>query len=142
MPQMRALRHLTISKVALVSVSWVVLWLVRLGLWLLPFGSLRRMLSRVKRRCLLSSARVPPERVARAVEVASHLVPRSTCLAKALAAHVLLRRSGYEGVLHVGVAHDAGGKFEAHAWLECEGKVIVGRGPRRFVPLPPIDMGD
>jgi len=81
-----------------------------------------------------------PARIARAVEVASHLVPRSTCLTKALAAHVLLRRVGHEGVLHIGVARDEAGKFEAHAWLECQGKVIIGGGPRWFVPLPPIGM--
>jgi hypothetical protein len=140
MPKARMLRHLTISKLRLFGVSVIVLWLVRLGLWLLPFRSVRFLLSRVKSRHVASPPWAIPARIARAVEVASHLVPRSTCLTKALAGHVLLKRVGHEGVLHIGVARDEAGKFEAHAWLECQGKVIIGGGPRWFVPLSPIGM--
>jgi hypothetical protein len=134
------LRHLTISKLRLFGVSVIVLWLVRLGLWLLPFRSVRFLLSRVKSRHVASPPWAMPARIAHAVEVASHLVPRSTCLTKALAGHVLLKQVGHEGVLHIGVARDEAGQFEAHAWLECQGKVIIGEGPRGFVPLPPIGM--
>jgi hypothetical protein len=53
---------------------------------------------------------------------------------------VLLHHFGYASVVHVGVSRDRSGKVEAHAWVECEGKTVVGEVEdfARFVPLPPL----
>jgi transglutaminase superfamily protein len=42
-----------------------------------------------------------------------------------LAAQVMLSRAGEEPSLHIGVATDRGA-FEAHAWLELNGRPLVG----------------
>jgi hypothetical protein len=53
-----------------------------------------------------------------------------------LAAHALLAASKHSAQIQIGVARDRAGGFEAHAWVVCNGCVIVG-GPdvRRFTPL-------
>src|SRR5438309_451978 len=68
-----------------------------------------------------------PDRVVWAVVVASRYVPMSTCLTQALAAQVLLARRGYSAHLHIGVAKEgAEAKLKAHAWVESDGKVLIG----------------
>ena len=46
------------------------------------------------------------------------------CLTQAVAAQWLMARLGLAGVLHIGVSH--GKPFAAHAWLESNGRVILG----------------
>jgi hypothetical protein len=120
----------------------VLLSVVRLGLWLLPFQTVRRLLVTITR-----TAAVLPmpdhttiERVAWAVEVVSRYVPMATCLVQALAMQVLLGHLGHPTSLRIGVARNAAGEFEAHAWVECEGRVVIGGtdAPWRFTPLPPL----
>jgi hypothetical protein len=48
-------------------------------------------------------------------------------LTSSLAAMLLLRRKGQHSVLRIGVTRDAEQKFKAHAWLETNGRIIIGR---------------
>ena len=62
---------------------------------------------------------------------------RGNCLSQSLALTWLLRRRGLEPTLRLG-ARLADGKFDAHAWVEHDGRVLndsqdVGA---RFTPLP------
>jgi hypothetical protein len=67
------------------------------------------------------------ERVTWAIEAASHYVPGgSNCLVRALASEYVLGRFGYRSELKIGVAKSAAGEFAAHAWLESEGRVVIG----------------
>lgn len=114
----------------------------KLGLRLLPFQTLRRLLARLKPAADLAS--FPPtdlyfQKIVWAVEVASRYIPGGEkCLARALVAHNLLTRQGYAAQLRIGVAKDEEGKLEAHAWVESEGQIAIGRvrNWERFVPLP------
>jgi hypothetical protein len=54
-------------------------------------------------------------------------MPNSTCLVKALAASKLLARHGYKSTLHIGVKR-TDEVFEAHAWVEHDGRPIIGSG--------------
>jgi hypothetical protein len=72
-----------------------------------------------------SSQRVPDgERVklaARMVNAAArHALGQSNCLERSLALWWLLRREGIASSIRIG-ARKTDGKFEAHAWVECEG---------------------
>ncbi len=138
----RRLRRLTPAKLQVLALALAVLSLVRLALWVVPFGLLRRALARVRKRPARAGDSVPREWISRAVEFTAHWVPYASCLSKALAGYVLLRRFGYDGVLHLGVTGGEAERFRAHAWLECDGRVIIGGGPGEFVPLPPIEMGE
>jgi hypothetical protein len=115
---------------------------IRLGLSLLPFPTVRRLVA--------GGAQVPTEpqrpppasvdRLVWAVTVASRYVPKATCLTQALAAQVLLARQGYPAQLRVGVARGGAGGIEAHAWLESRDKVVIGGSELgRYVPLPAFD---
>jgi Transglutaminase-like superfamily len=116
---------------------------VRLGLWLLPFRSLHRLLVKFNRDRHDSQGVEPAtiDRVSWAVTVASRYIPSATCLTQALATKVLLCRRGQASVLRIGVTRSTGGEFLAHAWIECNGNVVIG-GPdemiERYKSLPPL----
>ena len=60
----------------------------------------------------------------------------SNCLVQAIAAGVLLGRHGYSSRLRLGVARAPDGRLEAHAWVETDGKALLG-GPsvESYAPL-------
>ncbi len=67
-----------------------------------------------------------PERIAWAVKTASRYVPGATCLPQALTTHRLLRWNGFSSLFRIGVMKDEQGDFQAHAWVEHQGQVLVG----------------
>lgn len=77
--------------------------------------------------------------IVRSVKAVSRFVPRATCLTQALAASLLIRRSGQRSNLKIGVAKDDKSRLIAHAWLEKDGRIILGKHPDqgRFVALTP-----
>lgn len=82
---------------------------------------------------------VPIEHVAWAVEAASRFVPNATCLTQAVAGHLLLRRCGYATKLCLGVARPSKGEFYAHAWIERDGRVLIGGAQSaKFTRLPSL----
>lgn len=67
---------------------------------------------------------------------------RNPCLTEALALWGLLRRHGYDSRIRIGVARDRTAEFEAHAWVERDGEILIGgsRSPESYVPLPVFDV--
>lgn len=115
---------------------------IRAGTWLLPFRTVRRLVARLSRPS--QSARdgdLSSERIAWAVDVAGKRIPGGrNCLVQALATQVLLDRRRHPAQLRIGVARGPTGEFEAHAWVESEGKVIIGGGDiSRFAVLPAME---
>lgn len=72
-----------------------------------------------------SPAAADVEQVVWACRAAAQRMPFATCLSSALALQHLLARSGHASELHIGVANDAR-EFQAHAWLEREGRILIG----------------
>jgi Transglutaminase-like superfamily len=104
------------------------LWAVRIGLWFLPFQRLRDLLSRKNKR---SSSTVAAntecvETIAGSVRAMSRYAPAATCLVQALVTATLLEESGLPACLRIGVARSTGVRIEAHAWVESNGKVVIG----------------
>lgn len=79
-----------------------------------------------------------PRALAWAVRTTARRVPRASCLTQSLALEALLVQAGHPANLRIGVARKTDGAFEAHAWVESEGRVLIGRLPdlERFAPLP------
>jgi len=136
MPAWRSFVTASASDRRLLVEAAVLLALVRVGLQILAFPTLRGFLDRVTSRrggrvrpAAPGSATEPANRVAWAVTAAARRVPGSmTCLSEALAAAAMLRRRGYAPHLRIGV-QDPGNTskpLEAHAWVECDGHVVVG----------------
>jgi hypothetical protein len=64
-----------------------------------------------------------------AVAIVAARVPPATCLVQALAAGAMLQRRGLACELRLGVRNrtaEGGAAIEAHAWVECDGRVAVG----------------
>ena len=98
---------------------------VRLALWFLPFSLVRRMAGaeRTKLQCL---ALISPRRLSWAIQASARRIPKASCLTQALALQILLTQTGKSGRVHIGVAKDTTRGFEAHAWLEHQGEILVG----------------
>lgn len=60
---------------------------------------------------------------------------RADCLVQALAGQAMLLRRGISSSIAVGTARRPDGSFEAHAWLVCGDRVILGGDISRFAPL-------
>jgi hypothetical protein len=116
---------------------------VRLGLWLLPFQKLRALVTEIGKRSIgsHSSTWLPTDRIAWAVRAVSQYVPRATCLTQALAGQVLLARRGHPTRLHIGVTRKLRERLEAHAWLECEGRIVLGDHGflAMYAPFPSLE---
>ncbi len=115
---------------------------IKLGLWLLPFQTLRHLLARMTPANfeLQKKDQVYVD-IVWAVEVASRYMPSGVkCLARALATQVLLGRCGYQAQLCIGVAIE-GGQLEAHAWIESQGRIVIGglKDLARYTPLPTLE---
>jgi hypothetical protein len=103
----------------------ILVGLIRLGLWLLPFRIMRRI-GEKSGRIQGSASAIGSREIVWAVRLASRYVPRATCLVKAMAAQILLARHGYSSELHIGVAMSSTQGFHAHAWVESSGEVLIG----------------
>jgi hypothetical protein len=127
----------------LLITSLLVLGVIRVGLWLLPFQTLRRLLAYATRWGAEAQAadHASITQVARAVTRASPYIPAASCLTQALATQVLLHQRGHSARLRIGVARSARGAFQAHAWVECQGLIVIGgaQALSHFTPFPPLD---
>jgi hypothetical protein len=96
----------------------------RAALWTLAARHL--VAAAPRRRTRPVHAGVSPERMAWLVRACARRVPGASCLTRALAARWLLAEAGMDSTLHFGHRRDERGGFAAHAWLEHEGRVLVG----------------
>jgi hypothetical protein len=139
--KVRALRkfaHSTAIEQRLVAKALVIVPLIRIALWLVPFRFVHRATGALLRRGRGSSS-LRVERIVWAVTAVTRRVPSATCLTQALAAAVLLPRYGHEATLRVGVAKREGGRLHAHAWVESGGAAVLGEpAPGEFRALPPL----
>ncbi len=143
MKQVRKFLLLPPTERGLLLRSVILIWAIRLGLWLVPFQTLRRFLDRVGRApaTLYRADSSSQDRIAWAVTVASRFAPGgSNCLTEALAAQVLLARRGCPACLHIGVAKGEGGRLNAHAWVESQGRIVIGGSELgRYTPLSAVE---
>jgi hypothetical protein len=108
--------------------------LVRVAIAVLPFRMVHRAVDAAQRR-RRATPDVPQERIAAAVASVSRRVPGATCLTQVVAAALLSARHGHPAALRLGVAKSEG-RVVAHAWLENEGRVVLGEPePGLFVAL-------
>ena len=120
--------------------AWSALVAIKLALKILPF----HVVYRLHQRWTCSPARRPaaglasPAEVVRATERVSYYVPGGrNCLARALTGKLLLARRGHDALLRLGAAR-MDDKIQAHAWLEYEGKILIGQeAAGQFTPFPP-----
>jgi hypothetical protein len=124
----------------LVFVAFALVIATRVALWILPSRVIIRIARGIPAPDRVSYAgRIGARRIAWAVENVSRYVPRATCLTQALAGQMLLARHGHLARLCLGVARDESGRFRAHAWLESDGRIVIGAaGVSELTRLPDL----
>lgn len=127
----RARRYLALAPAErrLFNEAYALVVAVRVASWTMPFARIRQLAERIGQRPRSDDAASSssPERIAFMVRAAGNAFPGAhNCLVQALVAQIMLRRRGYPAELRIGVANPANGGFKAHAWLESEGRVVIG----------------
>jgi hypothetical protein len=110
---------------------------VRVGLSTFRFATVRSL---IMDRATPITDGYSVEQIVWAVRATSRYVPNATCLTQALVVQRFLIRSGHRCRLRLGVAKDAVRGFEAHAWVECGERVVIGESggesvTSRFTPI-------
>ena len=144
MKKLRKLLCLRSRDYQLLLTTTIVLGLIRLGLWLLPFRSLYQYLKKLSP----TSTQLPEadwivtRKVVWSVNAVAERMPiPAKCLARALTTQLLLAQQGYRTELRIGVAKNEQEKLEAHAWVESKGEIIIGRlvDISKYTLLPSLD---
>jgi len=134
------------SEKSFVLKASIFLIFIRCAFLILPFSAVRKLLQILTPK----SQHLPQgpkqrtkENIAWVVEVASRRIRfTDNCLVKALVTHALLKEEGYPSSLHIGVAKKETSLFQAHAWIESEGQIVIGApedDASNFIPLPNLD---
>ena len=110
------------------SQSFFLIWMIRIGLWLFPFKSLNKWLSHFDSADTENSEAdwTIIDNVVKSVKACSRYVPYASCLTQALATRRLLEMKGQHSQLKIGVKKD-NEQFAAHAWIEIDGRIIIGK---------------
>lgn len=107
--------------------AYLLLNLIRLGLFFLPFQRLKKLLEDLSRFQKQVNSPITARFIARAIHYSARLSPgKVMCLAKALTTNTLMNIYDLPCQLNIGVAKSENNHLEAHAWVEVEGRVIVG----------------
>ncbi|WP_025762253.1 lasso peptide biosynthesis B2 protein [Dyadobacter tibetensis] len=107
--------------------AFATLTCIKLGLLILPFHTFRRIFARLTKRAGSQRfSEVQMNQVALSVNRMADFLPFTLlCLPRALAVKYLLRNEP-DLTLEIGVEIGRIDSFEAHAWVERDGKIIIG----------------
>ena len=105
---------------------WILLGITRLCLSIFRLTILRKLLTAIGPFVARADKEFTDDQLVRIVGIVSRYVPKATCLAQALTIQLVLKKSGRGAHLHIGVTGSDNGRLEAHAWVESQGRVIIG----------------
>jgi hypothetical protein len=111
-------------------IAWTLFWLwfFRLRNLFIPYRLTKKWVS--EEIAIDSPASITNESVVkdvvRTVDKCKRFVPGSMCLTQALATRAVLKQYGQESNIRLGVTK-SDVSFEAHAWVEVDGRIIFGR---------------
>ncbi len=129
MRQLRQLLQLNPVQFWLLIQVAVVLNLIRLGLVIVPFQTLYRWMKQT-RSSPHPTPSIPSCQITWAVNVVGRYSPGQVqCLARALTTQLLMQQGGYPCEIRIGVTTPENDKFEAHAWVESQGEIVMGDLP-------------
>ena len=126
----RAIRLITLpsdqKRLMIRTLAWIIFF--RICLWVLPYSRIKSWMRDEHLTIVPGQSPKEPsvEAIVNAVRACRRYVPYASCLTQAIAAKTMLRRAGYPSTIKIGVVkHD--GDFLAHAWLEIDGKIVLGK---------------
>ena len=116
---------------------------VRMALWVLPYRTVSRLFD-VPSHEIAARPKATPKRTVALIRTVAWagrtLLADRPCLTQAIAGRWLLARRGYASDLKMGVRRkDDGEGIAAHAWLEMDGRIVLGGGdsPDVYTPFRP-----
>lgn len=123
------------SDLSLLVITFILLNLIRFGLFILPFYQLLKVLDLTSNfLSKLVTQQIKISQILHSVHTSNYYVfGNSKCLAKGLVTQILMEANGYSPKLKIGVAKENDGKLQAHAWVECNGKIVIGGLPNLSV---------
>ena len=127
-----------IYKFFLLFGTYSLVLLIRLGLWLWPAQSVTFLGCYRRSPWLQGKGIYPVSTIVWAVERSDSLpLGQMKCLGRALVTQTLMVLFGYKSNVCFGVARENDNQIEAHAWVEYQGKIIIGQlqNMSRFYPL-------
>ena len=126
----------TVAERRLVLTAAVVVAAVKVALLTMPVVSVRRCVDAIVDRSRGRPRSFASEAVAWAVMITSRRIPGgNNCQVRALATKIMLSRYGYESTLRFGAPRSESRDFTEHAWLEHDGRIIMGAfQPDRHYP--------
>ena len=104
------------------ALTWLIL--IRIGLNFIQFQTLRNLLAKIA--TPKQNQQISIYKIVWAITIISPYMPGVKCLARAIAAQVMLSKQGYPNQLRIGVGKDKQGRFIAHAWVENRGRTVIG----------------
>jgi len=122
---LRTLTRLSSPHRSLVLRALVIVACTRLALSVLSFRTLQHLINVSVRLPFSLPAETQVTRLVWAVRAASKRVPAASCLTQSLALQFMMAQSGRAARIHIGVAKQSGSVFQAHAWVEYAGTVLL-----------------
>lgn len=121
--------------------SMSLLGVVAVMLRILPFPLVQRLLLQGKAGSGGNITEQVEKGVVWSVSSASRFVPAATCLPQAIVAKLLLEKRGCPATLRLGVAMSPRQELVAHAWIERDGRILIGGTDSysRYSALPPLE---
>jgi hypothetical protein len=138
MRRLAKILSLSFADQRLAAEAFVAIAAMRTALLIVPIARLGKIVAWAGRKDGIAWPPCPePSRVVWAIRAVGRLVPGGeNCLVRALAGKLMLARRGYASELRIGAQRNDEEKFEAHAWLECGGKILIGEfEPGQYAPM-------
>ncbi len=119
------------------ALVWLVL--ARMAILVIPFRRMAPFLGQTMVETPFDASPQPtlPVQISWAVRTAGRHTPwESTCLARAMAAKMMLKGRGLPSTLYLGLAKNGVQDLNAHAWLRCGDRILTGsRTYRQFTVI-------
>ena len=125
------------NKKSLFIKSLILIIFIRISLTILPFSKVKKISKIFSRSNNDQINNKSIEDIIWSIDVVSIYIPRATCLTQAITAQILLYRYNHPSKLKIGVMKK--NDFEAHAWLEINNEIVLGKSEEKYVPILNLD---
>ncbi len=125
------------NKKSLFIKSLILIIFIRISLTILPFSKVKKISKIFSRSNKDQINNKSIEDIIWSIDVVSIYIPRATCLTQAITAQILLYRYNHPSKLKIGVMKK--NDFEAHAWLEINNEIVLGKSEEKYVPILNLD---
>ena len=132
MRRLRKFLYLSLEDKILFFKAIVLVEVFRISLLIFPLKIVQQFVDSVTQK-LSKPKTMPQEKISWCVKtVGNYIFGPKSCLPIALAAEILLKENGYPAIINIGVHKGDEIKLEGHAWVESEGKIIVGEETTKY----------